>query len=412
MKLKVYSLIFFLNAYLSGLLVPVLSLLLLEKGANISNLSIILGLYAFTVVALELPTGIIADVFGRKSSFCLSIVISIMSLITFLTGKGFMFLCIGIMLYGLSRALSSGSFEAMFIDYYIDNYGKDKLHNITTRLGVLEALGMSAGALSGGYFPEISNTYFASLGTYDLNIIIRIALAAIVAILSFAFIQEDKIHSKEERITLKQHIINSSEIVTKNSTVICIFISVFSTGFFLSSLETYWQPHFITLLPSENSMKLLGLMAFLYFASATLGSIASNKIIKKYKFSSANMYIVIRALLSVAIVVTALQTNVPVFMSSYAIIYLFFGMASVPEGVILNAEIPNNVRASVLSVNSLVLQVGGLSGSLLYSILIRYISIPAIWMLSSSIVLLTVIVISKTLLKKAPSSAINEHTNI
>ncbi len=412
MKLKVYSLIFFLNAYLSGLLVPVLSLLLLQKGATISNLSIILGLYAFTVVALELPTGIIADVFGRKNSFCLSIVISILSLITFLMGKGFIFLCIGIILYGLSRALSSGSFEAMFIDYYIDNYGKEKLHNITTRLGVLEALGMSAGALSGGYFPEISNAYFASLGTYDLNIIIRIALAAVVAILSFAFIQEDKIHNKEERITLKQHIINSSEIVTKNSTVICIFISVFSTGFFLSSLETYWQPHFITLLPSENSMKLLGLMAFLYFASATLGSIASNKIIKKYKFSSANMYIVIRALLSVAIVVTALQTNIPVFMSSYAIIYLFFGMASVPEGVILNAEIPNNVRASVLSVNSLVLQVGGLSGSLLYSILIRHISIPAIWMLSSSIVLLTVVVISKTLLKKAPSSVINEQTNI
>ncbi len=124
------------------------------------------------------------------------------------------------------------------------------------------------------------------------------------------------------------------------------------------------------------------------------------------------MYIVIRVLLSVAIVVTALQTNVPVFMSSYAIIYLFFGMASVPEGVILNAEIPNNVRASVLSVNSLVLQVGGLSGSLLYSILIRYISIPAIWMLSSSIVLLTVIVISKTLLKKAQSSVINEQSNI
>lgn len=412
MKLKVYSLIFFLNAYLSGLLVPVLSLLLLQKGATISNLSIILGLYAFTVVALELPTGIIADVFGRKNSFCLSIIISIMSLLTFLTGKGFIFLCIGIMLYGLSRALSSGSFEAMFIDYYIDNYGKDKLHNITTRLGVLEALGMSAGALSGGYFPEISNAYFASLGTYDLNLIIRIALASVVAILSFAFIQEDKIHNKEERVTLKQHIINSSEIVTKNSTVICIFISVFSTGFFLSSLETYWQPHFITLLPSENSMKLLGLMAFLYFASATLGSIASNKIIKKYKFSSANMYIVIRVLLSVAIAVTALQTNIPVFMSSYAIIYLFFGMASVPEGVILNAEIPNNVRASVLSVNSLVLQVGGLSGSLLYSILIRHISIPAIWMLSSSIVLLTVVVISKILLKKAPSSVINEQTNI
>jgi MFS family permease len=400
MKIKVYSLILFLNSYLSGLLVPVLSLLLLDKGASLSNLSIILGLYAFTVIILELPTGIIADVFGRKKSFCLSVIVSILSLITLLFGRGIIFLCFGMMLYGFSRALASGSFDAMFIDYYIDNYGKDKLHNITTRLSVLEALGMSAGALSGGFFPEISNTYFLFLGTYDLNLIVRIVLAVTVAILSFAFIQETGNYEKEERITLKQHIKNSSIIVTKSSTVICIFISVFSTGFFLSSLETYWQPHFITLLPGNDSMGLLGLMAFLYFAAATLGSIGSNKIFKEYKFDPKKMYVILRTMLAISLIFTALQTNVPVFIALYSSIYLLFGMASIPEGVILNSEIPNEIRASVLSVNSLIMQIGGLTGSLLYSILINYISIPKIWMIAASVVLVTVAIIAKKLLIK------------
>jgi len=75
-------------------------------------------------------------------------------------------------------------------------------------------------------------------------------------------------------------------------------------------------------------------------------------------------------------------------------------MASIPEGVILNGEIPNEVRASVLSVNSLVMQIGGLSGSFLYSILINYISIPQIWMLAAGIVILTVLIISKKMLSK------------
>lgn len=401
MKLKIYSLILFLNSYLSGLLVPVLSLLLLDKGAGLSNLSIILGLYAFTVVILELPTGIIADVFGRKKSFCLSVIVSIISLITLLFGRGVVFLCIGMIFYGFSRALSSGSFDAMFIDYYIDTYGKDKLHNITTRLSVLEALGMSAGALSGGFFPEISKTYFSSIGTYDLNLIVRIILAVTVAILSFTFIQETRSHEKEERITLKQHIKNSSIIVSKSSTVICIFISVFSTGFFLSGLETYWQPHFITLLPSGDSMGLLGLMAFLYFAAATIGSIASNKIIKNYKFNAKKMYIILRIILAVSLILTALQTSVPVFIALYSSIYLLFGMASIPEGVILNGEIPNDIRASVLSVNSLAMQIGGLTGSLVYSILINYISIPEIWMAAASVVLITIAIISKKFLINA-----------
>lgn len=400
MEIKIYSLIFFLNSYLTGLLTPVLSLLLLDKGATLSNLSIILGLYALTVIVLELPTGIIADIFGRKKSFCFSVVISIMSLLTLLLGKGFIFLCTGMILYGCSRALSSGSLDAMFIDYYIDNNGKDKLHNITTRLSVLEALGMSAGALSGGFFPKISKSFFIPVGTYDLNLIIRIILAAVVASLSFAFIKETKNYGKNERITLKQHIRNSSEIVSKNSTVICIFISVFSTGFFLSSLETYWQPHFLTLLTDKNLTWLLGLMAFLYFAAATLGSIASNKIIKKYKFDSKKMYVFLRTLLSISLILTALQTGVPLFIALYASIYLIFGMATIPEGVILNGEIPNEVRASVLSVNSLVLQIGGLSGSFLYSILINYISIPKIWMVASGVVMLTVLIISKKLLTK------------
>lgn len=401
MKIKIYSLILFLNSYLSGILVPILSLLLLDKGATLSNLSIILGLYAFTVIILEIPTGIIADVFGRKKSFCLSLIISIISLITLLFGKGFILLSLGMMLYGFSRALSSGSFDAMFIDYYIDNFGKDKLHNITTRLSVLEALGMSAGALSGGFFPKITNSYFTGLGSYDLNLIIRIIFAITVTVLSFVFIQETNSFKKEERIPLRQHIKNSSLIVTKNSTVICIFISVFSTGFFLSSLETYWQPHFITLLPSNDSMGLLGLMAFLYFAAATLGSISSNKLIKKYNFHAKKMYIVIRLMLAVSLILTALQTKVPVFMAFYSSIYLLFGLANVPEGVILNREIPNEIRASVLSVNSLVMQIGGLSGSLLYSILINYISIPKIWMITASIVLISVLIISKKFLIKS-----------
>lgn len=408
MKLKIYSLILFLNSFLSGILAPVLSLILLHKGAAISNLSIILGLYALTVIVMELPTGIIADVFGRKKSFCISVIVSILSIFTILLSNGFIFLCVGMVLYGLSRALSSGSFDAMFIDYYINTYGKDKLHNISTRLSVLEALGMSAGALSGGFLPQISSKYLTTIGMYDLNLIVRIVIATTVAVLSFAFIQEDKDYKKEERISIKQHIKNSSNIVSKNSTIICIFISVFATGFFLSSLETYWQPHFITLLPSNNSMGLLGLMAFLYFAAATLGSIASNNTIKKYKFDVKKMYLILRILLAVALILTALQTKVPVFIGLYASIYLFFGMASVPEGVILNREIPNEIRASVLSVYSLSMQVGGLTGSLLFSILINYISIPKIWIVAAAIVLVTVAITAKKfLIKTSKESAAN-----
>ncbi len=395
MKLKIYSVIYFLNSYLSGLLVPVLSLLLIAKGATLSNLSIILGLYALTVVTLELPTGIMADMIGRKKTFSLSLIISAISFMFILFGQGLVLMCIGMMLYGLNRALASGSFDALFIDTYINSFGKEKLHNITTRLSILEASGLLAGAISGGYLPKISAYYLPDLGIYDLNIVIRILLTVIVLFMSMAFITETKKLDIHEHISIKQHVKNSSTFILRNSTVICIFISVFSTGFFLSALETYWQPHFITLLPDKSMTGLLGLMAFLYLSAAVIGSVFSNKLIKKYKFNSKKMYILLRLLLSVSLILTALQTNVPSFISLYASIYLLFGMANIPEGVILNNEIPNEIRASVLSVNSLMLQIGGLLGSLLYSFIINYIAIPHIWMIAACVVFVTVAIIYK-----------------
>ncbi|WP_019227085.1 MFS transporter [Sedimentibacter sp. B4] len=404
MKIKIYSVLYFLNFYLSGLLIPVLSLLLIEKGATLSNLSIILGFYAFTVVLLELPTGIMADLFGRKKTFSLSLIISTIGFIIILFGKGFLFMCLGIMFYGISKALASGSFDALFIDYYIEHNGKDHLHNITTRLSVLEALGLSAGAVSGGFFPKISALYFPALGMYDLNLIVRIVLSLLVSCMSMIYIVETKKPEKTERISIKQHVINSSNLVMKNTTVICIFISVFATGIFLSSLETYWQPHFISLLPNDNMMGLLGVMAFLYLAAATVGSIASNKLIKKHKLNSKKLYLFMRLMMSLFLVATSLQTKIYPFIGFYSIIYMMFGMASVPEGAILNGEVPNEIRASVLSVYSFVFQIGGLSGSLIYSIIINYVSIPIIWTIAACIILVTVLITAKKFLSHVPET--------
>ncbi|ASW44178.1 MFS transporter [Clostridium isatidis] len=398
MKVKLYSLMVLLNSYLGGLLVPILSLLLMSKGISLSNLSIIMGIYAITVVFLELPTGVIADVMGRKKTFCLSLLISLISSLVLLFGHGFIIMCVAMILFGLSRALSSGSFDALFIDSYIEAFGKDKLNRITTRLAVLDSLGLSAGALSGGFFPEIKSNLFSNFGSYDLNIIIRIILTIIVLVLSIIFIKDISTTENEERIPIKEHIKKSSSFVKGNLTVLCIFISAFATGFFLSALETYWQPHFISIMPNKSMMGLLGIMAFLYFVAAMSGGIISNKIIDKYKLNLKSMYVVVRLLLAFILILTAFQKNIFLFIIFYTMIYLMLGMANIPEAVILNGEIPNKIRASILSVNSLVMQLGGLAGSLVSSFLISYISIPALWVVAGVVILISVLLTSKKLL--------------
>ena len=391
-KLKIYSLISLLNSYSQGIILPVLSLMLLDKGLNLSNLSIVMGTYALTVVLLELPTGIAADILGRKKIFCLSLIISAISFTLILAGSGILAMIIAMVFYGLNKALASGSFDALFIDWYIESFGKEKLSKITTRLSVLEALGLSIGALTGGLFPVICKNYLTNLGIYDLNLIVKIILIAVLLALSVIFIKETDSSEKKERISFKVHISNCSSTVSKNNTLLFIFISLFSTGIFFSSLETYWQPYFKSLLPDNGMIWLLGIMAFLYFAAAMAGSIISEKVIEKFKPDIKKMYLTTRLFLAISLILMSLQIKIPFFISFYAITYLIFGLANIPEGVIINGEIPNEIRASVLSIYSLILQIGALSGSFINSILINHIAIPVLWIIASCIILLTCLI--------------------
>jgi len=396
-KLKLYSLITLLNSYSHGIIIPVLSLTLLSKGLSLSKLSLVLGLYALTVVILELPTGIAADILGRKNVFCLSLLVSIASFSTILFGHGLLLICIGMILYGLSRALSSGSFDALFIDWYIGVYGKAKLHKITTRLEVLDALGLSLGSITGGLLPIISRNFLYETSEYNINLIARILLTLVTVIISFIFIKETQTTKKYERIPISKHIRNSSSLIIKNKTLLLIFISTLSTGFFLSALETYWQPHFKFLLIDDSMIWLLGILAFLYLGAGMFGGILSEKIIDKLKFNNKKMYLLLRFALAVSIILMAIQTRIPSFIALYTITYLFFGMANIPESVIINGEIPNEIRASVLSTRSLIFQFGALSGSLINSIIIKYISIPTLWIIAASFILVTLLIIFKKL---------------
>ncbi len=395
MKVKLYSLIVFLKSFSTGLLVPVLSLLLIDKGASLSNISIIMGIYSLTVVVLELPTGILADVIGRKKIFCLSLIVALLGYSVILIGQGMIFLCIGIIFYGCSRALSSGSFDALFIDSYIETFGKDKLHKITVRLSVLDSLGLSLGALTGGLLPKFSLNLIVDIGIFDLNLIVEILLIIIVLLLSVIFISENYKSEIRRHISLKDHMKDSSLIVLKNKTIKCIFISAFATGFFLLTIETYWQPHFTSLLPDNSMYWLLGIISFLCFASSILGSVISEKIIEKYNFDLKKSYLILRTVLVSSLIFVALQLNAYSFIVFYSLVYLFLGMSNVPENVILNSEIPSEIRASVLSVNSLILQLGGLTGSFINSIIINFISIPVLWMIAAGVIFITILIISK-----------------
>lgn len=391
MNTKACSLILCINSFSGGILVPCLTLFFINKGLTLSEVSIILGIYALSIIVMEVPSGIAADLLGRKKIFCISLLTLMAFLIIMLYFNNFIVLSLGIIFYGISKAFSSGSLDALYIDWYNDIYGKEKLSKAMTNLLVLETIGLALGSVIGGILPSICQKFFSYMNTYDLNIILKIILTCITAILTSLFIKEFKMSHTNEDISLNTHLKHNILLIKNNRTLLLMFISLFSTGFFLLLLETYWQPQLLALLPNENMLWILGVISFLYFISNMVGSLAADKISHIFNGSSQKIYILSRVLLSVVIIMMSFQKNYILFIIFYSLTYFIFGIANVPEGVIINSMIPNENRASILSFSSLVSEIGCLASSFIGSILINYISISQIWIIGSICIFISIL---------------------
>ena len=71
--------IIFLKNMATGILAPVLTLTLLQHGADIRTVSLFIGLYSATIIIAEFPSGVFADLYGRKTSFLLSCALYVVS---------------------------------------------------------------------------------------------------------------------------------------------------------------------------------------------------------------------------------------------------------------------------------------------------------------------------------------------
>ena len=126
--------IFFFSCLLDGMIVPVMSLIYLEHGASIENLAIFITIYSITVIVLEVPSGMMADVLGRKKIFILSHIALMVYYITTLYSNSAVLLVFANLFHGIGRAFGSGSLEALLIDKAIEKQGADNLKKINSQL--------------------------------------------------------------------------------------------------------------------------------------------------------------------------------------------------------------------------------------------------------------------------------------
>lgn len=361
-----------------GIMTTVLSLSLLSRGAGLGELGLMLGVYSLVVALLELPSGMLSDLLGRKRIYLLSLILSALGYLCLIPARGFLALLGGLILIGTARAFSSGSVESLFISQELAREGGGQLDRLLRIMGLGETLGLALGALLGGMLPLAWARLLPQSNRYDANLLAQILCLGILFALTLRFVHEGGPgqvgRGKRLGAALRQGL--------SQPLVALLLLAALFWGLCIGTIETWWQPRLRDVLGSDSRTWVFGFVNSGYFLASLLGVLVTARLPKSISERPLGFLALSRLALGGLMVVLALQTSLGGFALVYLSMFFFNGLASVPESAVLNKAIPEAGRSSILSIASLAVQLGGAATSFAAAALVPQLGIAWAWILA------------------------------
>mgnify|MGYP001597580705 CR=1 FL=1 len=309
-------------------------------------------------VLFEVPTGIIADKYGRRTSYlfgCLTLAISTGLYIFMWQIKGpFWGWAISSALLGLGYTFFSGALEAWLVDALKFTKFKGKLEDVFSKGQIVGGVAMLIGSICGGLIAQYSNIsipYYLRSAILFLNF-----LTAFMLMKDLGF---NPIKTKSALNDIKKIFNTSLHYGFKNPPVRWIMLSSpFITGV---SFYIFYalQPFLLKLYGDEKAYGIAGIAAALIASSRIFGGFITSFIRKLFKKRTD-------ALLSgifisgLVLILVGMASNFWLVLILIFIWGLIFAAISPIRQTLLNNLIPSSQRATVLSFDSLVGSSGGI----------------------------------------------------
>jgi MFS family permease len=145
-----YLLLLALRWLPTGLLMPVLTVIGLDRGLTLAQVGLTAAVQGLVVAVLELPTGGLADTWGRRPVLLLAGLVGTASLAVFAVADSVALFVLAWGLQGVFRALDSGPLEAWFVDTALAADPDLDLGRALGRGGTVLGVAIAAGALASG----------------------------------------------------------------------------------------------------------------------------------------------------------------------------------------------------------------------------------------------------------------------
>lgn len=353
-KIRVYSIVRLLTSSAFGTILPVYVLYFRHYQINLFQIALLAAIFEASILIFEMPTGLVADIYGRKISVLLSALVSLISGIFFIFFPYISGFIIAEILNGLGETFRSGALEAWLVDSLKHEGKEEKIKYAFAQGTKFKSFGNISGLILGGYLASLKIK------------LVWVPFTLLFFILSIFLISKMKEKYKIEKAVSHKIFPKVSEMIKRSSTVLksqklilALLLLVLFSEFSFETISQYWQVHF-----SENLFIKTEYFGWILVASSVITILLINKVTKlsdrfgklttrKFKHEVSSL-VILEFLFLLSLFVIAM-TYSPILAVIFFILLQSF--ASFKEPIFLdlyNKHIPSEQRATLLSFQSLV----------------------------------------------------------
>lgn len=354
---------------------------LLDHGLNQFEVGLTNFVFFATLFVCEIPTGAIADVFGRKRSFVLSCAFYAGGLLLYGYSGSFWGFALAEAIGAIGMTLSTGAFDAWLVDR-LNHFGHDEpLERILSwkkqvgrGMGILSAV---LGALLYKYSPSLP---------WIVGGVVMVATAILAQLLmKEEYFVRRTLSFRMGLVSMRDTVRASVQYGIRSPTIRFILVLGSTQYFVVQAPNMQWQPFFKRF---YNDQLFMGFLWVGMVAALIIGARLVPRFTRRWT-SERNLLLGSQLAIGVCLIATSFLAGIPAVLA--------FLLHEVPRGFFepikdawLHHNIPSKERATIVSFESISHHLGGMIGLLVSGYLAMRLGLPPTWAIFGSLLMLSV----------------------
>jgi len=354
---RIYLALTLLSTLAASFIWGINTLFLLDAGLNNVEAFAANAFFTAGMVIFEVPTGVVADIWGRRTSYLLGAATLLLSTLLYLlmwrAHAPLLGWAISSILLGLGFTFFSGATEAWLVDALAFTGYKEGLESVLARAQVVGGGAMLTGSVAGGFIAQVT----------DLGVpyIIRCVFLGLTLVTAFVWMKDlgfTPDRSKGPLVEIRRVLRESLDSGWRNPPVRWLMLAAFCAGGVDIFAFYALQPYLLELYGDPGAFGIAGLAAAIVAGTEMIAGLMVPRL--RRLFTHRTHALIVTSLIGTACLgLLGWTSNFAVAIGLLVVWGLTFSIGMPIRQAYINGIIPSQQRATVLSFDSLMGSAGG-----------------------------------------------------